>query len=243
MTSPALRNKQRKLAALQGAATTAMSHQYANAYELVLMQLIEHKRRLKTIESIERKIEAKRGMLADFIPWVQGVLDADSGRQDDVLVTIMLWTLDVGLLADALPLARYVIHHGLDTPDSYERKAATLIAEEVADTSAKQLAAGDVPDAALLLEYVALLTHSDMFDQVRAKLFKSTALALQARAADGDKPHALALMKRAVELHDKVGCKKDIELLERELRKEAKDATAPSGDAAPESTGDEHAAG
>lgn len=231
------------LAALHGAASSAHETQHANAYELVLMQLIEHKRRLKTIESIERKIEAKRGMLADFTPWVQGVLAADRGGQDDVLVTVMLWTLDAGLLADALPMARYVIRHGLETPDSYERKAPTLIAEEVADTT---LTGRTATDAAVLLDYVDLLEGCDMFDQVRAKLLKATAGALIARAADGDKPRALELMKRAVELHDKVGCKKEIEVLERELRKEEKQQNnppPPQGDGDPASTGDDNAAG
>lgn len=218
--TPARRHTAMMLAALQGAATPHHERQHANGYELQLMQLAEHRRRLKAIESIERKIDAKRSMLADFDPWVSGVLAADSPGQDDVLVTVMLWTLDTGDLAKALPMARHVIKHGLDTPDRYERKAATLIAEEVADTGNKLLDAGTELSADLLLDYMDLLAECDMFDQVRAKLFKATARALLVREFQGDKPRALELMKRAVELHDKVGLKKDIEVLARQLRKE-----------------------
>ncbi|MGL4269876.1 MAG: phage terminase small subunit, partial [Plesiomonas sp.] len=107
MTSPAMRNKQRKLAALKGADISEHSRAGANAYELQLMQLTEFRRRLKKLESIERKIEAKRTMLPDFIPWVTGVMDADRGGQDDVFVTVMLWTLDTGDLQAALPMAQY----------------------------------------------------------------------------------------------------------------------------------------
>lgn len=233
--TPARRHTAMMQAALQGAATPQHERQHATGYELQLMQLTEHRRRLKAIESIERKIEAKRGMLADFTPWVTGVLAADRPGQDDVLVTVMLWTLDTGELDKALPMAQHVIKHGLDTPDRYERKAATLIAEEVADTGNKLIDAGTPPAAELLLDYMALLDDCDMFDQVRAKLCKATARALLVRAAEGDRQQALQLMKRAVELHDKVGLKKDIEVLERQLRKESQPETeqpsAATGDA------------
>ena len=48
----------------------------------------------------------------------------------------MLWHLDTGDLAGAFPMADYVIRHGLSTPDRYERTAAPLIAEEVAELRA-----------------------------------------------------------------------------------------------------------
>ena len=38
--------------------------------------------------------EAKRTMLPEYMPWVQGVLHADAGGQDDVLMTVMVWLMD-----------------------------------------------------------------------------------------------------------------------------------------------------
>lgn len=217
MTSPARRNRERKLAALQGAANPQFDQQRANAYELQLMQLAEHRRTLKGIQSIERKIDAKRPMLAVYKPWIDGLLAADRGGQDDVLVTIMLWTLDTGDLDGALPMASYVIRHGLSTPDRYERTAATMIAEEVADTAIKQQEAGAGPSTSLLGQYMALLHGSDIFDQVRAKLHKAVGRACY---AEGLKQQAAEHYRRAIELHDKVGIKKELEVLERELKKE-----------------------
>ena len=133
--TPARRHRERALAALQGAANPQFDQVRANAYELQLMQLAEHRRTLKGIQSIERKIDAKRPMLAVYKPWIDGLLAADRGGQDDVLVTVMLWHLDTGDLEGAFPMADYVIRHGLSTPDRYERTAATMIAEEVADSS------------------------------------------------------------------------------------------------------------
>ncbi|MFQ2658847.1 phage terminase small subunit [Aeromonas caviae] len=223
MTSPARRNRERKLAALQGAANPQFDQMRANAYELQLMQLAEHRRTLKSIQSIERKIDAKRTMLPVYKPWIDGVLAADRGGQDDVLVTVMLWTLDTGDLEGALPMASYVIRHGLSTPDRYERTAATMIAEEVADTAIKQQEAGAGPSTSLLGQYMARLHGSDIFDQVRAKLHKAVG---RACLADGLKQQAAEHYRRAIELHDKVGIKKELEVLERELKKEQQpDAT------------------
>lgn len=215
--TPARRHRERALAALQGAANPQFDQVRANAYELQLMQLAEHRRTLKGIQSIERKIDAKRTMLPVYKPWIDGVLAADRGGQDDVLVTVMLWTLDTGDLEGALPMASYVLRHGLSTPDRYERTAATMIAEEVADTAIKQQEAGAGPSTSLLGQYMARLHGSDIFDQVRAKLHKAVG---RACLADGLKQQAAEHYRRAIELHDKVGIKKELEVLERELKKE-----------------------
>ncbi|BBS85942.1 MULTISPECIES: phage terminase small subunit [Aeromonas] len=221
--TPARRHRERALAALQGAASPQFDQARANAYELQLMQLAEHRRTLKSIQSIERKIDAKRTMLPVYKPWIDGLLAADRGGQDDVLVTVMLWTLDTGDLEGALPMASYVLRHGLSTPDRYERTAATMIAEEVADTAIKQQEAGAGPSTSLLGQYMARLHGSDIFDQVRAKLHKAVG---RACLADGRKQLAAEHYRRAIELHDKVGIKKELEVLERELKKEQQpDAT------------------
>ena len=223
MTSPARAHRERMLAALQGAASPEQYRTAANAYELQLMQLAEHRRTLKGIQSIERKIDAKRTMLPVYKPWIDGLLAADRGGQDDVLVTVMLWTLDTGDLEGAFNMADYVIRHGLSTPDRYERTAATLIAEEVADTAIKLQEAGAGPSLGLLCAYLELLTHCDIFDQVRAKLHKAVGRGCY---AEGLKQQAAEHYRRAIELHDKVGIKKELEVLERELKKEQQpDAT------------------
>ncbi|MGL4921284.1 MAG: phage terminase small subunit [Aeromonas veronii] len=219
--TPARRNRERKLAAQQGAASPQFDQQRANAYELQLMQLAEHRRTLKGIQSIERKIDAKRTMLPVYKPWIDGLLAADSGGQDDVLVTVTLWHLDTGDLEGALPMADYVIRHGLSTPDQYERTAPTLIAEEVAETAIKLQDAGNRPDLFLLISYLKLLHESDIFDQVRAKLHKAVGRACY---AEGFKEQAAEHYRRALELHDKVGIKKELEVLEREIKKDAEQA-------------------
>lgn len=228
MTSPARAHRERMLAALQGAASPEQDRTAANAYELQLMQLAEHRRTLKGIQSIERKIDAKRTMLATYKPWIDGLLAADRGGQDDVLVTVTLWHLDTGDLAGALPMADYVIRHKLNTPDQYERTAPTLIAEEVADTAIKLQEAGTGPDLFLLISYLKLLHDCDIFDQVRAKLHKAVG---RAYLAEGFKEPAAEHYRRALELHDKVGIKKELEVLERDIKKDKEAEQAAKAEA------------
>src|SRR5690554_3434842 len=113
MTSPARRHYQRATAAKAAGLAEPGRPQTGEQYELFAAALWEARRTLKGIKSVESKIAKKRELLPDFAPYVDGVLTAGSGAQDDVLVTVMLWRLDVGDIVGALPIAEYAIKHGL----------------------------------------------------------------------------------------------------------------------------------
>lgn len=204
-------------AAVAGGDAAEMSTATANAYELQLLRLAEHRRLLKGIQSIERKIEAKRAFLPEYGDWLAGILKADRGGQDDVLVTVMLWCIDVGDLGEAVTLADYAIRHSLTMPDNYKRSLPCVVAEEFADHALKVLGTEKPVDAAALLRALELTADADMPDAVRAKLHKAIGYALR----DTEPAEALEHLKAALARHDKVGVKRDIELLERELRKPA----------------------
>ena len=243
MTSPARRHYLRSVAA-QAAAAGANSDEMptatANAYELMLRRLAEHRRQLKMIQSIDRKVEAKRAYLPDYTDWVAGVLAADRGGQDDVLVTVLVWLIDTGDLAAALPLADYAIRHGLTMPDHYQRGIACVVAEEFAEAALKQLQAGEVPDVEALQRAKEITAEHDMPDEARAKLFKALGYALRAQCEGdtagiglGQMEVAIDYLKQALQLHDKVGVKKDIERLEREIKKATEQQNpAPAGNPA-----------
>ncbi|WP_269059049.1 phage terminase small subunit, partial [Ralstonia solanacearum] len=46
---------------------------------------------LKQVQSVERKAELKRKLLPEYAAWIRGVLDADTGAQDEVFMTVMVW--------------------------------------------------------------------------------------------------------------------------------------------------------
>ncbi|MBI2382330.1 MAG: terminase endonuclease subunit [Gammaproteobacteria bacterium] len=215
MPSPAQAHFMRVTAA-QASASAAVGEPLENAtgYELMLAKLAADKRRLKDVQSMERKAEVKREILPEYAPYIEGVLSADSGVQDAVLMTVMVWGIDAGAYDDALVLARYAIKHRLKLPDQYQRTTATLIAEEFADAAKRARDGGDALDAAGLFAVEELTRDQDMPDEVRAKLHKEIGLAL----GEAQKPLALNHLKRAMQLNDKSGVKKDIEKLERELK-------------------------
>lgn len=230
--TPARRHFLRVSAATAAAAAEPGTPVNATAYELMLAKLAEDRRRLKQVQSIERKVEVKRTLLPEYAPWVEGVLKTGRGAQDAVLMTVMVWRLDVGEFAGALEIAEYALKHDLAMPDQYKRDLPTVITEEVAEKALAAQAAGEPFPADTLAHVQAMTAERDMPDEVRAKLHKAAGL-LAAGAAEqaGDAEMAataLEHLRRALQLHERVGVKKEIERLERFIKKQA----APPADPA-----------
>lgn len=215
MTSPAQRHFQRVSAQLAAASAGQGETLVGSAYELMLAKLATDRRRLKSIASIERKIDVKRAeLLPEYVDYVAGALRGGRGAQDDVLTTVMIWRVDVGDYAGALDIARYAIEHRMTLPDQYDRPLATAIAEEFAEASLSSFKKGDTAtvDAALLAEVAQLTAPYDMHDQVRAKLHKAIGYTAD---RTGDIPAALEHLRRALELDERAGVKQDIARLEK----------------------------
>lgn len=217
MSSPARKHFERTSAATSRAAE-AQGPRDANGYELMLLKLAEDKRRLKDVQSMERKAEVKRQLLPEYGPWIEGVLKGKQGVQDDVLMTVMVWRIDAGDYFGALEIARYAIKHKLSMPDQYKRTTACLIAEEMADAAIKAYEGGIAIDVETLQAAAEITVEEDMPDEVRAKLYKAIGYAMSADKSKTGIGKALDYLKRALGLHDKAGVKKDIEKLERELK-------------------------
>lgn len=113
----AQRTQLRKRAAAEAAAVAPLAlMEGATHYEVMLAKLQQDQFRLKQVQSTQRKAVVKASMLGEYVPYVEGVLSAGQGAQDDVLVTIMIWRLDAGDFAGGLDIAAYVLEHGLKTP-------------------------------------------------------------------------------------------------------------------------------
>ncbi|EIU1687354.1 terminase [Pseudomonas aeruginosa] len=228
--SLAQRTQQRKRAAAAAAATPHNQPMAGSgAYELQMAQLHQHHQQLKGIQSTQGKEELKAKLLPDYAPYVAGVLASGQGAQDEVLTTVMVWRLDAGDYQGGLDIAAYVIEHGLTMPDRFARTTGCLVAEEVAEAALKALKAGGTFDLGILAEADRLTAGQDMPDEVRAKLMLALGRVAAAQV-DPEKPntadvHSLEVARhfltRALELHDKCGGKRDLELVDRQLKKHA----------------------
>lgn len=199
----------------------------ATAYEHQLNQLLQDRLRLKAIQSNEGKAALKAQLLPEYIPYVEGVLAAGNGAQDDVMTTVMVWRVDVEDYSGALDIADYVLKHKLIMPDRFERTTGCLVAEEIATAALKAQKANGSFDLSILHRTVELTDAEDMPDQARAKLYLATGRAtLDGITAEepgqpGQIQAGIDLLKRAIELHDGCGGKKDLDSAERLLKKHA----------------------
>ncbi|USW02691.1 terminase endonuclease subunit [Pseudomonas pergaminensis] len=224
---------QRRARAAMEAAKTApqQSMAGATAYEHQLNQLLQDRLRLKAIQSTAAKEALKPQLLPQYVPYVEGVLAGGNGAQDDVLTTIMVWRIDAGEYAGALDIADYVLKHKLIMPDRFERTTGCLVAEEIATAALKAQKTNGTFDLSILHRTIELTDDEDMPDQARAKLYLATGRATvhgitaEEPGQPGQIQAGIDLLKRAIELHDSCGGKKDLDGAERLLKKYAAPST------------------
>jgi len=203
------------------------------------LRLTHDLRRLKEIRSIDLKIAAKREMLPEYRPWVQGILAADAGvgtgLAAEVVPTCMVWLIDTGDYENALSLAAFVLRHNVPMPSRYQRDAATIIVEEIADAALKAQNAGNRFPLETLGEVMDLTFACDIHDEVRAKLLKAAGNeelaageAAEATAAAPFLNAAISAFTEAQRLHDRIGVKDKVKRANKLLA--AITAAAPATD-------------
>ncbi|ENB7194785.1 terminase [Enterobacter bugandensis] len=235
MLTPAQKHFQRVMAERRGQADEESDIQ-RTAHEQILHRLRMDLSRLSGVQSEETKAEMKKSMLPEYEGWIEGTLDGDSGRQDEVITRLMVWAIDCRDYALALRLGRYVVRHGLTLPDNFNRTAATFLSEEMSKpvlTLAAADADADLSASTAVLDEVAeIVRDSDMPDVVRAKLCKARALARRGATDITAKAEALALFREALTRNPNAGVKKEIATLAREVKKLSADSGAGESDAA-----------
>lgn len=240
MLTPAQRHFQRVMAERRGQADEESDIQ-RTAHEQILHRLRMDLSRLSGVQSEETKAEMKKSMLPEYEGWIEGTLDGDSGRQDEVITRLMVWAIDCRDYALAMRLGRYVVRHGLTLPDNFNRTAATFLTEEMSKpllTLAAADADADLSSGVAVLDEVAdIVADSDMPDVVRAKLCKARALARRGATDITAKAEALALFREALTRNPNAGVKKEIATLAREVKKlSAEDGTGEGAAASTDKT-------
>ncbi|EFA4193288.1 phage terminase small subunit [Escherichia coli] len=223
MLTPAQAHFQRTMAQRAGLTDDSQSQTVRTAHEQILHRLRLAQARLKGIQSKAAKAELKKTLLPDFSGWIDGTLESDSGRQDEVIVTLMVWAVDCGDLPLALRIGEYVVRHNLSTPDSFGRDAATLLTEEICNPV---LTLAGTDQDADLSGYIApldtlwtIVTNRDMPDEVRAKLCKARSFSRRALTDADSVTLSLKLLREAMHLNPNAGVKREIATLSRAVKK------------------------
>ena len=226
--TPAQRHFEKAMAKKSEIENTSGNFEKGSAYELIMAKLHSDVLRLKQIQSIELKIKAKKEILPDYQPWIDGVLENGKGAQDVVLMTVLVWHIDVGNYDDAIRIAEYALQHDLVMPDQYSRNLTTVLLDEISEAMLKQKfeTPEAIENALAVLKKTAELTESrDAPDQARAKFLKALAQTLLAKIGETDLTNetkndamaAKAYLNRALELDAKSGVKAELKRLEKGL--------------------------
>ncbi|MBU0384527.1 phage terminase small subunit, partial [Acinetobacter baumannii] len=110
MLSPARRHRLQALAAKEAAKADEFGgvRPDASVYQLQLTELKNDIHVLRSIQSQEKRAEAKKELIPKHMPYVLGVVQSGAKvEQDEVITTIMLWCFDCCLFEQGLSIAEY----------------------------------------------------------------------------------------------------------------------------------------
>lgn len=200
-----------QMAAKERGEDEAETMEGATPYDQELMRLRGHLQELKAIQSTERKIARKAEILPEYDAYIDGVMEADSGVQDDVFMTVLVWAIDAHEFDQALEMVRFALDHEMALPERFDRSLQALAVEEISDAVLKQ-------EADLTLERAKelddLTIGLDMHDQIRAKLYRVIGQLHQAKEHDEE---AINAYERALKLDEGVGVKSTLKKLVKKI--------------------------
>jgi hypothetical protein len=208
----------------------------------IQLRLVHDKRTLKDMHSIERKIDAKRLMIVEYRDWCDTIMASTrtAGLAEEVLPTMMVWSIDIADWDRALDLAAYVLEHDVPLPKQYQRTAPALITEEVALAALNMQTARKAFPLEVLERVEELTGDYDMHDQIRAKLMKAIGAELMRGDVKEMAPDAiersLTYLRRAHSLDSRVGVTTMVRGLEKALKLATESATPPAPPEATEAT-------
>ncbi|EHU1482440.1 TPA: terminase [Acinetobacter baumannii] len=217
MLSPARRHRLKTLAAKEAAKADEFGGVRADAsvYQLQLTELKNDIHVLRSIQSQEKRAEAKKELIPKHMPYVDGVIKSGAKvEQDEVITTIMLWCFDCGLFDQGLSLAEYALQNALKMPDSFSRSTATVIVEEIGNAARVAHKASEDFSLETLEKAFELTAEHDMPDEVRAKLYVGLG-----RSSFNKESYraAVSYFETALKLHENCGCKQELQKAEKLL--------------------------
>ena len=151
--------------------------------------------------------------LPEFDAYIDGVLEAGRGAQDDILIMVLIWQIDVGNLTKALDIAEYALPSKLASPARFKRDLKNTVTEEISEWALDNPNSDNAYE--LMMRLHGLVAELDLMDEVKAKLFKSLGILVE----DNDPKQALEYYSLALKLNSKCGVKTRCKNLKKYLKK------------------------
>lgn len=165
---------------------------------------------LSAIVSHLARHDKKRELLPNYTGYIDGVIASGVGVQNDMLLTLMVWCLDVGELDRATDIAQFALLNDMVMPEPFTTSIATVYAREFAQQVIKE---PSLATSELVYRAVHLTDDYDMPDEVRAKLYRALGDVIKQDAPK----EAMTAYETALRLDDKVGVKGELNALKKTL--------------------------
>lgn len=216
--TPAQAHKQQVLA--EQAAKNGEDIHVAEPYRRLLASLNSDRAFLHQIKSVSDKIQAKKGMVEKYLPWLEDVYVSGSATETDpVFTTALLWLIDIGELDQAVPYILFAIEHDMKVKDDYRRDLPDLLIEELAEQygCGADLSKANHTDLLTLISNVNPDTgmHAlNLTDIIRAKFYKASGE--RAEEAE-DLESAASYYENALKYSEKIGVKSRLAAIKKQL--------------------------
>lgn len=213
--------KKEKIEAEQAAIQAADSGEPINApiFDQMMLRLQNFKNLISKLANRGFKTARKRAAIPEFNGYIDGILAAGEGGQDDVFMTIFMWICDTGDYIRATELFEHADEHKLSMPMGFKRSPINFFAESMAKYYLDENSDFD-PKTAIshLQELEVFMIDADVHEDVKALVFKSLGSLLVSMDDEKDKLSALEYLKKAQGENPKSGLKTKINSLQKALK-------------------------
>lgn len=227
--NPDPRAKQRVIAGAVPAADEGVvvtDNSPATPTQRIELRLSNQLDQLSHIKGKDLKVAKKHDWYPDYLGFIEGSIAVSPATQNDALLHLMVWAIDVGDLNTAVKIGQFAVLNNMVMPGKYTRGVAELLTENCAEAL--------LADPDLLTQSVELIQRiidvgygQDMVNEARAKIYKAQGFALM----ESQPSEALRAFQTAYRLHDRVGVKKEMDKLERLVKRQVTESSldTPSG--------------
>lgn len=196
------------------------------AEQNIELRLQSYLDQLSNIRAIDKKVEFKKQWLPEFQGYIDACLAQSPAEQNHALMHLLVWAIDVEDLALAARIGQHAILNGMVMPERYKRTVAEVLAENIGEACIKNVDLA-IEHADLLESITEMIRGEDLVNEAHAKIYKALGLGLE----ESKPTEALAAFKNALRLNVNSGVKKNIEKLERLLKRNSTESShdQPSG--------------